>query len=560
MMFKPLNILFLAATFLLSQATLMGQLTSSNLPIVVINTNGQTIQNTTKITADMGIISNPGGARNYLTDPFNHYNSKIGIELRGSSSQQFPKKPYAFETRDAAGNNNNVPLLGLPSENDWILNATYNDKTLMRDVLMYNLSNVAGRYASRSKYCEVILNGQYIGVYILMEKIKTDKNRVDIKKMTPEDITGDNLTGGYIIKIDKLDGEQVQGWQSPNLPYPGSPFKTFYQYHIPKPDDIVNAQKDYIKNFISNFENVMKGNNFENPLTGYPSIFDENSLADFYLFNEFAKNVDGFRLSTFMHKDRDSRNPKMIMGPIWDFNIALGNANYYGAAPPEGWQIDNLTTDTWFLQNDGFQVPFWWKKLRTGDRFAAKLKVRWEVLKNHALNKDRIFAVIDSLVTYLEESRIRNFQKWQILSQYVWPNPFVGHTYQAEISYLKNWISSRLAWMDTEIDLLYTGIQNESPSPNSFSISSYPNPLLSGSDLNLRIHSPGFAELKLTLYDVRGSIISEDVPQILNQGTHDLSFSLQNLNLSSGVYFLTAVYISENGNYLRETRKISIVK
>ena len=148
----------------------------SNLPIIEINTNGQTIQNSTKITADMGIIYNGERQRNYMTDPYNNYDGKIGIEIRGSSSTQFPKKQYALETRDAMGNNLNVSLLGLPAENDWILYAVYNDKSLLRDVLAFKLSNAMGRYASRSRFCELVLNGDYRGVYVLLEKIKRDKN------------------------------------------------------------------------------------------------------------------------------------------------------------------------------------------------------------------------------------------------------------------------------------------------------------------------------------------------------------------------------------------------
>ena len=170
--------------------------TSSNLPIFVINTNGQTIVNEPKIIVDLGIIYNGEGVRNNITDPFNHYNGKIGIEIRGASSQQYPKKQYGFETWDSSGEEIDVSLLGLPEESDWILYAPYADKSLMRNVLAYSLSNKIGRYASRSRFCELILNGEYMGVFVLFEKIKRDKHRVDISKLTEADTTGDALTGG----------------------------------------------------------------------------------------------------------------------------------------------------------------------------------------------------------------------------------------------------------------------------------------------------------------------------------------------------------------------------
>ena len=130
-----------------------------------------------------------------------------------------PKKQYALETQDDLGNNLNVPLLGMPAENDWILYAPYSDKSLIRNVLAYKLSWDVGRYASRTRLCELVLNGDYRGLYVLMEKIKRDKNRVDISTLNPDEITGDDLTGGYIIKIDKSAGESVRGWYSPYLPF-----------------------------------------------------------------------------------------------------------------------------------------------------------------------------------------------------------------------------------------------------------------------------------------------------------------------------------------------------
>ncbi len=132
---------------------------SSNLPIVVINTHGQTIPDEYRIIADMGIIYNGPGQRNHVNDPFNNYDGKISIELRGSSSQMFPKKQYALETEDAQGENLNVSLLGLPEENDWILNGPYSDKSLIRNVLIYRLARDLGNYASRTRFCELVLNG-----------------------------------------------------------------------------------------------------------------------------------------------------------------------------------------------------------------------------------------------------------------------------------------------------------------------------------------------------------------------------------------------------------------
>ena len=192
---------------------------SSNLPIVVINTMGQTIIDSPKrLQPYMGIINNPAGQRNTVTEPYNDFHNKIGIELRGSSSQSFPQKQYSIESRDVNDVQHDTTVLGMPTEHDWILYAPYDDKTCMRNVLSYYVANRTGHYASRTHYCEVMLNGEYQGIYVMMEKIKRDANRVNIKKMDSTDVSGDKLTGGYIFKIDKTTGSGGSaGWTSQHL-------------------------------------------------------------------------------------------------------------------------------------------------------------------------------------------------------------------------------------------------------------------------------------------------------------------------------------------------------
>ncbi len=538
---------------------ILPQFTSSNLPIIVINTNGGVIVDDEKIPADMGVIYNGEGIRNNLSDPFNHYNGKIGIEFRGSSSQQFPKKPYAIETRDSTGENLNVMLLGMPSENDWVFNAEYNDKTMMRDVLVYDMARTTGSYASRTRYFEFVLNNEYVGTYVLMEKIKQDKGRVNIKGLDPDDIDGDNLTGGYIIKVDKLDGEDNGWWTSTYPPFAGCPFPTKYQFHIPKPADIVPQQVNYIKSFITNFESVMNSPTFEDTATGYPKITDEMSFVDFFLINEVAKNVDGYRLSSFMYKDRDSKNPKLVMGPVWDFNIALGNANYYDGWLQNGWELQYLTSEPSFLNGgDQFQVPFWWKKLFESQRFKSKVKERWAELKTGALNKDRIFAKIDSLVTYLNESQIRNFQRWPILNQYVWPNYYIGNSYANEITYLKNWINGRLLWMNSAINL-FTTVEDESQIPVSeLMISNYPNPFNPSTTIEYSIPSDGY--LKIDVFTADGRQLKTVFEGNVQSGRYNKDLNFGEINASSGVYIAVIKFVPESGPVNIKSTKLMLLK
>ncbi|MDA9254426.1 CotH kinase family protein, partial [Flavobacteriaceae bacterium] len=203
-------------------------LTDSNLPIMVISTDIDPATNSPidipdepKVLATMQLIFRPDGARNYLTDitndSFLNYNGRMGIELRGSSSQELDKKPYGFTTLlEDDDSNNNVSLLGMPSENDWVLNSLAYDPSMIRDYLSYTLASNMGNYAPRVKYIEVIVNDDYKGVYILTEKIKRDSDRVNLKKIDDEDTDFPEVTGGYIVKADKTTGGDVVAWTMPN--------------------------------------------------------------------------------------------------------------------------------------------------------------------------------------------------------------------------------------------------------------------------------------------------------------------------------------------------------
>ncbi len=414
--------------------------TTSNLPIVVINTNSQNIMDDPRIICDMGIIDNGFGTVNSINDPFNDYNGKISIEYRGSSSQSFPKKPYALETQDLNGNNNNVSLLGMPIENDWILYAPYSDKALMRNFLTFDLGRKMGHYSPRTVYCELVINGEYKGIYILMEKIKRDNDRVNIAKLDSDDLAGDSLTGGYIIKIDKYTGNGGLDWMSDFPNTGGDPL--YIQYHYPEATALQPQQLNYIEQYVDSFEYALNGSNFTDTSIGYSKYIDINSFIDFYIINEFAKNIDGYRLSTYMHKDKESKGGKLAMGPFWDFNLAFGNADYCSGGVISGWEVDG---------GCGYNNPFWFERLLDDTLYENKLKCRWEYLRERSFHQDSLFNFIDSLALYLDDAQQRNFQKWNTLGTYVWPNYFVGSTYQQELIFFKTWIGNRLSWIDNNL-------------------------------------------------------------------------------------------------------------
>lgn len=515
------------------------KLTSSNLPIIIIDTHGKVIQNEPKIEADMGIIFNGEGQRNNITDPFNDYKGKIGIEIRGSSSQMFPKKQYSVETRDSLGEGLDVSLLGLPSENDWILFAPYNDKSLMRDVLMYSLANDMGRYASRSRYCEVVINGEYMGIYVLLEKVKRNKNRVNVSKITPEDLSGDNLTGGYIIKVDKEEGGVNEGWYSAYPPFDGSYRKVKYLYHYPDPEDIQPAQKQYIQSFVSEIEKAMNRRRTSDTVDIYRNI-DMSSVSDIFLISEMGKNVDAYRLSFYMHKNKDSKGGKLVFGPVWDFNLALGNCDYFNASVRNGWMLQFDVTDPWFLESESFQPPFWWKVIFNDGRMMKDAGLKWKELRKSVLSNSAVFARVDSLVNYLNEAQKRNFQKWPVLSTWVWPNAYVGGTYANEINYLKSWISDRFKWMDSELSL-YTSVDDkETALPSEFSIQqNYPNPFNPSTVIGYSI--PEDAYVTLSVYDMLGREVMMRNEGYRNAGSYTVELNSGNFRSvsSSGIYFYT---------------------
>ncbi|RPI01413.1 MAG: T9SS C-terminal target domain-containing protein [Calditrichaeota bacterium] len=405
-----------------------GDFTSSNLPIIVINTHGQQIVDEQRIVADMGIIYNGPGERNDIDDPFNHYNGKIGIELRGATSQGFPKQPYRLETIDSDGNNNNVSLFGMPEENDWVLHNPYYDKSLMRNIVAYHLSSIMGHYAPRTQPCEVFLNNDYQGVYVFMEKIKRDKNRVDIADLDADDVAGDSLTGGYIIKIDKPDGEQNDSWSGKNVSY---------QYHYPKPAEIRPEQKAYIKKYILDFERIMQTRQFDDPAVGYPGYLDMSSLVDFFIINEVTRNVDGYRISTYIYKDKDKDNKvaKLKMGPIWDFDLSLGVTNWDGNKT-EGWNLDYLIEKT----AHEYTPPFWWAMITNTQDFQSRLLARWTELRQSVFDVESLHSYIDTVADALDEAQVRNFARWN-----------QGVDYSQEVDYIKTWLAGRIAWMDENI-------------------------------------------------------------------------------------------------------------
>lgn len=421
---------------------------TTNLPIVIINTEIE-IPDEPKVTGSMGIIDNGMGNMNNQYDPPNDYEGYIGIEIRGQSSQMYPKKSYGVETRDEDGENLNVSLLGMPSENDWVLYAPYSDKSMLRNFISFFIGSKLEPYCSRMAYCELIVNNDYKGVYILMEKIKRDGDRVDISKLEPEDIAGDDLTGGYIVKVDKIDPDFVygtDGWlSSPSPPYPNAMNITFQLYY-PKSEDIVQQQRNYIQDYISTAENTLTNSSFADPNNGYQKYFNAPSFVDQMILCEISKEVDKYRYSTFFYKKKDSDGGKLFAGPAWDFNLGYSNVDYW---PPgidySGWMYPTVEPYEW-------GIMFWWKRLMEDPYFRNMFHSRWQQLRLNELSDDKLEYAIDSVVNYIDDAQQRNYERWPILGEYIWPNyDWQGNDYNDEVTFFENWLFNRLNWIDNNL-------------------------------------------------------------------------------------------------------------
>jgi len=502
---------------------------SSTLPIVVLDTYGVNIPDEPKIDAMMGIINNGPGQVNYINDAYNEFYGQIAIEKRGSSSGGFPQQSYGLETRGPDSVNYNVSLFDWPSDNDWILYAPYTDKALMRNVLTYKLGNEMGSWAPRTQFCEVILNGNYIGVYVLMERIKTNPGRVNIDQLDFSDTLDNHITGGYIVKVDKTTAGGVIAWTSPYTCQAPGTGPIHFQLHDPALDTIHPLQKAYIQDYITDWEVALKSPTFTDPVNGYKAYIDVASFIDYFLLTELSKNVDGYRISTFLHKQRFSEGGKLVAGPLWDYNIAWGNANYCQGGNTTGWEINfnSICGGSGALQN-----PFWWNRMLEDSLYANEVNCRWTELRQSTLSDTVLFQFIDSMANLLEIPAQRHYQKWPILGNYVWPNNFIGQTYQEEITYLKNWISNRTAWMDANMFGTCTANHPELLQTN---LVIYPNPTTS----MLQISGlTGNGQLE---------IIDSFGKSLLSFPYHTESIEIDVRHLSTGIYF-----ISESNKGLHE--------
>lgn len=409
---------------------------SSNLPLLVLNSFGRTIPEGTRSPVYLTVLNPEAetGRTRILSPP--DFTRRAAAEIRGSSSTQFPKKSYGLELQDEAGLDSPASLVGLPADSDWVLYAPYTDKSLMRDVLAYELSRRMGRYAPRTRFVELFLNrgntdldmGDYLGVYVVIEKVKISPHRVAVAELEPDDLTEPEISGGYLLKRDRFDAnDQV--------------FTTTRGVELgiedPKRTQISATHRNWIRDWLNGMERTLYGSAWRNPASGYTRHLDPGSFIDHHWLVESARNIDGYRLSTYWFKDRGGR---LQMGPAWDYNLTYGNANYL-----DGWR-----TNGWYWSAVGDPGYTWFSRLFQDPDFRQQHADRWWELRAGPFADLAVTELIDGFTSELREAQARNFNRWRILGLYVWPNWYVARTWDDELRWMRTWITHRFAWIDTQ--------------------------------------------------------------------------------------------------------------
>ena len=416
---------------------------TSDLPIVIVHSFDVNVDSKSRdgplTPVSTVFLDRPTDGGRVVLDGEVDYSGRAGLRLRGQSSSGFAKKQYRLETWNDYETDKDVSLFGFPAESDWILHAPYTDKTLMRNYLSYNWFREMGNTAVRTKYCELFRNftdrdeityADYWGVYILMEKISRDGDRVDIAKLGYSDNSEPEITGGYIFRKDKEPEKEIT--------FTTSTERQVLQLMEPK--DPTPAQEKWIADYVDEFEEALHGQNSADPDVGYAKYIDVPSFIDTHILVEITKNIDGYRLSNYMHKDR---NGKMVLGPAWDYNLSLGNADYLDGWKPDGWYYRLVSAN---------QYP-WFKKLFEDPEFELQYMDRWFELRRGMFATDQLMARIDEVVAEIDEGQERNFTKWNRLGVYDWPNaPGVENrdTYEKTVGFMRDWLTDRVDWMDGE--------------------------------------------------------------------------------------------------------------
>jgi len=407
----------------------------SDLPVLVLHALGKGVPSSSRTSFAHLSVYEPVDGWTSLTNPPT-LSTRSGLQIRGSSTAGYGKSSFKLEFWDEFDLDLDRPILGLPADSDWVLYAPNNfDVPLIHNPFVHQLSRDMGFYSPRTRFVEVYLNRtvgpvnaqHYQGIYVLEEKIKIGRQRVRIDRLEPEHLTLPEVSGGYLLKFDRLDpgdsGLAAGGVAVAHVDPKERELRTLAR----------RPQLNYLRDYLNAFWAALRGANWRDPVLGYPAYIEPDQWIDFHVLEVLSGNVDALVLSTYFYKPR---NGKLHFGPHWDFDRALGSTDGRDANPR-----------TW---NTGpFFSGSWWSKLFTDKDFWQQWVDRWQHLRATSFAREHIDGLIDRLAAEVWLAQPREYQKWRVAPRKADGRP--AGTYATEIQWMKNWLSNRIDFIDRQL-------------------------------------------------------------------------------------------------------------
>ncbi len=419
----------------------------THLPLVLIETEGNTIpgepivdefgnelgyvttaENEEMVASKISVISDE--TKNHHPSDKPDLESNILIRIRGNSSRYFDKKSYLIRLTDENGNYQNKEMMGMNPHYEWALHGPYLDKSLIRNYMWYNIAGEFMDYAPNVRFCEVMINGEYKGLYVMTETITNgDDCRVNIS----EPVDGTDKTG-YILRLDRGSHSEIRNITT----FTNYTYRNLQKHDIeyPRSGKLTPELAEAIAQDFSDFEKSLYSYDYDTPNYGYFNYIDVKSFADYFIINEFTSNYDAGWLSTYIYKDIGGKY-KLV---IWDFNSACDNYAAY-AVPADGIQMQNVV---------------WYFMLMKDESFDNEIIKRYKKLRETYLSDEYLNKYIDDTVAYLGDAVERNFEVWHNTFDMKMLKPYERNikSHEEAIEQMKDFISKRGAWLDDNIEII----------------------------------------------------------------------------------------------------------
>lgn len=399
---------------------------TTHLPIVKIDTQNQILpEDKEEITSNIKIYDKKKTNNNLSDIP--QIDNEAKVKYRGRSSIHFDKKGYEIEFINKDGNDKNLEIMGMNKNSKWALHGPYLDKTLIRNYIWYNLAGEIMEYAPNCRFCEVIVNNEYKGLYLMIEVI--NQTNLNISKFEK-----DRITNSYIVRLD--DGSKNEEKNIETSGILNNRFGEYTKMNIvyPSKKNLTQQTKEFIISDFNKFEECLNSEDYKN----YKKYIDEQSFIDYFLINELSKNYDAGELSKYLYKDVNGK----LKFCVWDFNNSCDN-----------YQEKSMNDINWKLTQNN-----WYEMLLKNEQFADNIIERYKELRNTNFNEEYINKKIDETIQYLGDAIERNFEVWgytfKLEENLLTPCERNLHSYEDAVKQMKDFISQRLKYMDENIETI----------------------------------------------------------------------------------------------------------